>query len=93
MNYTTKTNPLAPATGSAAVDERVAFLSKLKTDVLVALMQELVEPFDIGCSRNFFLLGMDRRFRETQPLELFDLIVAVLRERSPNRELSHGAKS
>jgi len=66
------------------VDERTAFLREGKTDILLALLGEIVTPLDLGCSRNFFLLAMDSRFRKTQPEELFDLIAAVLRERVPS---------
>lgn len=66
------------------LDERVAFLRAGKTDVLLALIGELVEPASLGCSRNFFMVGIDRRFRATTPEQLFDLIVGVLRERVPN---------
>lgn len=71
------------------VDERVAFLREGKTDILLALLGEIVTPADLGCSRNFFLLAMDPRFRKTQPEELYDLIARVLRERLPN-DLAHG---
>lgn len=67
------------------VDERLAFLREWKTEILFALLSEIVTPLDLGCSRNFFLLAMDPRFRKTQPEELFDLIVAALRERVPNK--------
>lgn len=66
------------------VDPRVAFLREGKTDILLALLTEIVTPFNLGCSRNYFMVGMDPRFRKTQPAELFDLIAGVLRERVPN---------
>lgn len=77
--------------GLGTVDDRVAFLREGKTDILLALLGEIVTPADLGCSRNFFLLAMDKRFRKTQPEELYDLIAGVLRERVPNDKLTHPA--
>ena len=74
----------AQASCSAGDDPRSVFLSELPTDVLFPLLEELVTPFDIGCSGNFFRLGVDSRFRSTQPEELFDLIAATLKKRVPN---------
>ena len=75
---------VAAAAGSAPGDERIAFLREGKTDVLLALLGEIAEPAELGCSRNFFMIGLDRRFRTTTPEQLFDLIAGVLRERVPN---------
>ena len=69
---------------SAGDDPRSVFLSELPTDVLFPLLEELVTPFEIGCSGNFFKLGVDSRFRSTEPEELFDLIAATLKKRVPN---------
>jgi hypothetical protein len=66
-------------------DPRVAFLREGTTDVLIAMLSEIITPASLGCSRNFFMLAMDKRFRTTQPVELYDLITAVLRERVPKQ--------
>lgn len=81
-----KPAPIRSTDGLGTVDPRVAFLREGKTDILFGLLQEIVTPLDLGCSRNFFMIGMDSRFRKTQPEELFDLIAGVLRERVPNEK-------
>jgi hypothetical protein len=67
------------------IDPRVAFLREGKTEILFALLQEIVKPADLGCSPNFLMVALDPRFRRTHPEELFDLIAGVLRGRVPNK--------
>ena len=81
--------PTAPPVGRDAGlgtdDPRVTFLRTGPTEALLGLLGEILDSESIGCSPNFFMIGMNPRFRTTEPEQLFDLIVGALRERVPNK--------
>lgn len=85
-----RTAAIRSTAGFGTDDPRMMFLRDGPTDKLTFLLGEI---FNRGpaISPMYFSIGMDSRFRKTQPLELFDMVVAVLRERVPNEALSGGA--
>jgi len=86
MNITSGNAPwnldaIARQAQSTTVDPRIAFLKKQETSVLCFVLSDLATPADLGMSASYFLIALDPRFERTAPEQLFDLIVAELRER------------
>ena len=68
-------------------DPRLKFLRSGPTEKLTSLLEGV---FNQGpeISPMYFLIGMDPRFRDTTPNELFEMLVSVLRTRVPNAQRS-----
>ena len=84
MNMTSGTAPWnndAICRQTSQADPRLMFLRKQETEVLCSVVRDLASPGELGVSGAFLLIGLDPRFKKTEPEELFDLIAGILRER------------
>lgn len=80
---------LGPRKGSFAGPpgsaEHLDFLRTLPRQVLVNWISDAVAD-EVGITLSTFALGMQPRFKDTTPLQMFDLCAAVIREHVANRQ-------
>ena len=73
-------DPAAICSRFAADDARLVHLRGASTKQLITILAESVSD-DIAIPPIYFALGMDSRFRATQPEDLRELIAVVILER------------